>query len=208
MSGIDEAPDGETPVDEEAARSSRPSAAKVVRDWLVVIAVALGAAMLVRMFVLQQFYISGPSMEATMYTDDRVLVNKLSYRLHDIRRGDVVVFDRITMNGNTVAHDDLIKRVVGLAGESIEIKNCDVHINDRKIVEDYLPEADTSNPDPVARCRVASMRRIVIPDGHVFVMGDNRPESFDSRSFGSIPESLVIGRAFAVVWPLGSIRGL
>ena len=208
MSDIGDTTDGGTAPQEGEAQAGRPSVSKVVRDWLVVIAVALGAAMLVRMYVLQQFYISGPSMETTMYTDDRVLVNKLSYRLHDIRRGDVVVFDRVTMNGNTVAHDDLIKRVVALSGEAIEIKNCDVYITDTKLAEDYLPENDVSNPDPAARCRVVSMRRITVPEGHVFVMGDNRPESFDSRSFGSIPESLVIGRAFAVVWPLGSIRGL
>ena len=208
MSDTGDATDSGPAPQEGEAPAVRPSVSKVVRDWLVVIAVALGAAMLVRMYVLQQFYISGPSMETTMFTDDRVLVNKLSYRLHDIRRGDVVVFDRVTMNGNTVAHDDLIKRVVALSGETIEIKNCDVYINDTKLAEDYLPENDVSNPDPAARCRVVSMRRITVPEGHVFVMGDNRPESFDSRSFGSIPESLVIGRAFAVVWPLGSIRGL
>ena len=208
MSDTGDATDSGPAPQEGEAPAVRPSVSKVVRDWLVVIAVALGAAMLVRMYVLQQFYISGPSMETTMFTDDRVLVNKLSYRLHDIRRGDVVVFDRVTMNGNTVAHDDLIKRVVALSGEAIEIKNCDVYINDTKLTEDYLPENDVSNPDPAARCRVVSMRRITVPEGHVFVMGDNRPESFDSRSFGSIPESLVIGRAFAVVWPLGSIKGL
>jgi len=208
MSDTGDATDSGPAPHEGEVPAGRPSVSKVVRDWLVVIAVALGAAMLVRMYVLQQFYISGPSMETTMFTDDRVLVNKLSYRLHDIRRGDVVVFDRVTMNGNTVAHDDLIKRVVALSGEAIEIKNCDVYINDTKLTEDYLPENDVSNPDPAARCRVVSMRRITVPEGHVFVMGDNRPESFDSRSFGSIPESLVIGRAFAVVWPLGSIRGL
>lgn len=208
MSDTGDATDSGPAPHEGEAPAGRPSVSKVVRDWLVVIAVALGAAMLVRMYVLQQFYISGPSMETTMFTDDRVLVNKLSYRLHDIRRGDVVVFDRVTMNGNEVAHDDLIKRVVALSGEAIEIKNCDVYINDTKLSEDYLPENDVSNPDPAARCRVVSMRRITVPEGHVFVMGDNRPESFDSRSFGSIPESLVIGRAFAVVWPLGSTRGL
>ncbi len=208
MSGTDEVPDGETHAGEAEPGIIRTSPGRILRDWLVVIAVALGAAILVRTFVLQQFYISGPSMETTMYTDDRVLVNKMSYRFSDIGRGDVVVFDRITTNGNTVAHDDLIKRVIALAGDSIEIKNCEVHLNGKKIVEDYLPETDTAEPDPAARCRVESMRRIVIPEGHVFVMGDNRPESFDSRSFGSIPESLVIGRAFAVVWPLGSIRGL
>ncbi|MEY4162028.1 MAG: signal peptidase [Actinomycetota bacterium] len=209
MSDVNGEPEGDQPgVPEEAPPGPQGSVSKVVRDWLIVIGVALVAALLVRTYVLQQFYISGPSMETTMYTNDRVLVNKLSYRFGDIDRGDVVVFDRITMNGNTVAHDDLIKRVVALAGESVEIRNCDVYINDARIDEPYLPERDVSNSDPSARCRVTTMRRVLVPAGHVFVMGDNRPESFDSRSFGSIPESLVIGRAFAVVWPLGSIRGL
>lgn len=188
--------------------SSAPRASRVLRDWVVVIVVALAAALLVRVYVLQQFYISGPSMETTMFTNDRVLVNKLSYRLHDVHRGDVVVFDRVTMNGTNVAHDDLIKRVVALAGERIEIKACQTWINGKVLDEPYLPARDTSQADLTARCRVPSMRQITVPAGHIFVMGDNRPESFDSRSFGAIPVSLVVGRAFAVVWPLGSIKGL
>ena len=187
---------------------SGSGAAKVLRDWLVVIGVALVAALLVRVYVLQQFYISGPSMETTMFGNDRVLVNKMSYRLHDVHRGDVVVFDRITTNGADVAHDDLIKRVVGLQNEHIEIKNCVVYIEDKPLAEPYLPERDTSRTDPAQKCRMVNMRRIVIPAHHVFVMGDNRPESFDSRSFGSIPESLIVGRAFAVVWPLSRFAAL
>lgn len=183
-------------------------AARVLRDWLIVIGVALVAALLVRVYVLQQFYISGPSMETTMYSNDRVLVNKMSYRLHDVHRGDVVVFDRITTNGASVAHDDLIKRVIGLAGERIEIKNCVVYINDEALPEPYLPAQDTSQTDANQKCRVVNMRRITIPAHHVFVMGDNRPESFDSRSFGSISESLIVGRAFAIVWPLSRFDAL
>ena len=183
-------------------------AAKVLRDWVVVIAIALAAALLVRVYVLQQFYISGPSMETTMFTNDRVLVNKLSYRLHAVHRGDVVVFDRVTMNGSTVAHDDLIKRVIALAGESIEVKGCVVYINGAALAEPYLPERDVQQSDLNSRCRVPEMRKIVVPSEHVFVMGDNRPESFDSRSFGSIPESLIVGRAFAVVWPVSKIKSL
>lgn len=203
--------DGTGNLDEEtqpAGAGSVNRAAKVLRDWLVVLAVALAAAFAVRFWVLQQFYISGPSMETTLYSNDRVLVNKLSYRFHEVRRGDVVVFDRVTRNGNEVAHDDLIKRVIALPGESIEIKACRVYIDGAVLAEPYLPDRDTSRPTAQEQCRVAEMRKVIVPRGHVFVMGDNRPESFDSRSFGSIPESLIVGRAFAVVWPIGSVGGL
>ena len=181
---------------------------RVIRDWLVVIVVALVAAMVVRVYVLQQFYISGPSMETTMYTNDRVLVNKLSYRLHDVHRGDVVVFDRVTTNGSQVSHDDLIKRVIGLAGETVEVRACVVYVNGTALSEPYLPERDTAQTDLNSRCRVVSMRKITVPPKHVFVMGDNRPESFDSRSFGSVPTSLIVGRAFAVVWPINHAKSL
>ena len=95
MSDVNGEPEGDQPgVPEDVPTGARGSLSKVVRDWLIVIGVALVAALLVRTYVLQQFYISGPSMETTMYTNDRVLVNKLSYRFGSIDRGDVVVFDR------------------------------------------------------------------------------------------------------------------
>ena len=174
---------------------------KALREWLVVILVALGAALLVRMFVLQQYYISGPSMESTLFQDNRVLVNKLSYRLHDIHRGDVVVFERITMDGATVAHDDLIKRVVALEGDTVEIKNCELLVNGAVVSEEYLPEDDLSQSDLNSRCGQPVVEKSTVPPGKVYVLGDNRPESFDSRRFGPIEEKFVIGRAFVVVWP-------
>ena len=161
--------------------------AKVLRDWFLVVILALGAALLVRVYVLQQFYISGPSMETTLFGDNRVLVNKMSYRLHDIHRGDVVVFDRVTTSDGNVLHDDLIKRVIALPGDTIEIKKCIVIVN---------------------RCRVVNLPVQTVPAKKIFVMGDNRPESFDSRSFGPISESLIVGRAFAIVWPLSRISSL
>jgi signal peptidase I len=182
--------------------------AKVLRDWLLVVVLALGAALLVRVYVLQQFYISGPSMETTLYGDNRVLVNKLSYRLHDIHRGDVVVFDRVTTNDGTVSHDDLIKRVIALPGDTVEIKNCVVIVNSKPQVEPYLDKAVLGLTDPVNRCRVVNLPVQSVPAKKIFVMGDNRPESFDSRSFGPISESLILGRAFAIVWPFNRISTL
>lgn len=184
-----------------------PSASKIFRDWIFVIVIALGAAMLVRVFVLQQFYISGPSMETSLFQDDRVLVNKLSYRLHDINHGDVIVFDRVTTSGGVVEHDDLIKRVIAVGGDSIQIKKCEVWVNGVVVEEPYLG-ATVEGEDLNSRCRVVDMPSLTVPDDQLFVMGDNRAESFDSRSFGPIPKKLVIGRAFAVVWPLGSLRWL
>jgi len=181
---------------------------KALRDWFLVVALALGAALLVRVYVLQQFYISGPSMETTLFGNNRVLVNKLSYRLHDIHRGDVVVFDRVTTSDGSVSHDDLIKRVIALPGDTIEIKKCVVIINSKPAVEPYLDRDVLDITEPVNRCRVANMPVQTVPEKKIFVMGDNRSESFDSRSFGPISESLVVGRAFAIVWPFNRISTL
>lgn len=177
---------------------------KTIRDWVLVIAAALVIALLVRMFVLQQFYISGPSMESTLYQDNRVLVNKLSYRLHGIGRGDVVVFDRVTSNGQQIQHDDLIKRVIGLSGDVIEIKDCVVLVNDQPISEPYLNSYDLAQESLEDRCRVPVMAAQTVPEDKIFVMGDNRPQSFDSRMFGPISEDLVVGRAFVVIWPISA----
>ena len=181
-------------------------AAKAVRDWIVVIVVALIIALLVRMFVLQQFYISGPSMESTLFQDNRVLVSKLSYRFQGIGRGDVVVFDRVTNNGEQVQHDDLIKRVIGLSGDLIEIKNCVVYINDQVIAEPYLNAYDLAQDSFEDRCRVPTLSAQRVPDHQIFVMGDNRPQSFDSRMFGPIDEDLIVGRAFIILWPLSALH--
>jgi signal peptidase I len=192
----------------------QPSASKngqglqLIREWVTVLVVALVIAITVRSLILQQFYISGPSMETTMFQDNRVLVNKLSYRLHDIYRGDVVVFDRVTVDGEVVQHDDLIKRVIGLGGETISIKDCQVFIDGKLLPEPYLNDYDLAQSSLDDRCRVPLMEETLIPENHLFVMGDNRPQSFDSRMFGSIEQNLVVGRAFVTIWPFAAARFL
>lgn len=188
--------------------SSSSDSFKVVRDWIIVLVVALVVALGIRTYVLQQFYISGPSMETTLYQPNRVLVNKLSYRLHDVNRGDVVVFDRVTSNGESIQHDDLIKRVVGLPGEKISISKCIVYVNKVALKEPYLDGRDTEQDDLVERCRQPEMAEVVVPAKQVFVLGDNRPQSMDSRMFGSVDKNRIVGRAFVVLWPLSRWRWL
>ena len=188
--------------------SSSSDSFKAVRDWIIVLVVALVVALGIRTYVLQQFYISGPSMETTLYQPNRVLVNKLSYRLHDVNRGDVVVFDRVTSNGESIQHDDLIKRVVGLPGEKISISKCIVYVNKVALKEPYLDGRDTEQDDLVERCRQPEMAEVVVPAKQVFVLGDNRPQSMDSRMFGSVDKNRIVGRAFVVLWPLSRWRWL
>lgn len=179
---------------------------RTVWEWAVVVVVAVGAALLIRVFLFQQYYIDGPSMEATLQPSDRVLVNKLSYRLHDVNRGDVVVFDRVTSPDK---HDDLIKRVIALPGERLEVRSCVIYIDGVRLEEPYLSDELLSQPDPESQCGVhTDLIPTVVPEGKVFVMGDNRPQSFDSRDFGPIDIDKIRGRAFTVIWPLSSMSFL
>lgn len=175
---------------------------KQLREWLAVIGAAVIIAMALRTFVVQQFYIAGPSMEITLFGDDRVLVNKLSYRFGSPSRGDVIVFDRITLNGDTVQHDDLIKRVIGLPGETLKIADCVVSIDGIVLVEPWLGEQELDPTlDPGLRCGSGDVGPTTMGENEVFLIGDNRPMSFDSRMFGPVDIDLIIGRAVVVIWP-------
>jgi len=160
---------------------------------MVVIAVALLVAFVVRTFVIAHFVVEGESMFSTLDTNDRVFVNKLSYRLHDPNRGDVVVLHQVT----GASERDLIKRVIGLPGESVEVRNCTVLIDGRVLNEPYLDPNVVTPTD----CGGDYSPDGPVPDNHVFVMGDNRGGSQDSRVIGTISEDDLVGRAFVVFWP-------
>lgn len=186
--------DDEPPADESADGSRRRSSgARIFLDWVVVVAIALLVAFLVRGFVLAHFVVDGSSMAPTLESGDRVFVNKMSYRLHDPNRGDVVVLHQIS----GASERDLIKRVIALPGEEIEMRSCTVLIDGRVLEEPYL--------DPVTAggsCG-GDFDPVQVPDGHVFVMGDNRGGSQDSRLLGPIAHGDLVGRAFVVFWPAG-----
>ena len=169
--------------------------ARSFREWGLVVIIAIGAAVLMKLFVVQQFYVSGTSMITTLHNYDRVLVNKLSYELHDPNRGDVVVLEE---SQGAVVNRDLIKRVIALPGETIEMKNCVVKINGRVLIEPYLdPEVVTPN-----NCGNPIDPPVTVGKDQVFVMGDNRPGSGDSRGgLGPVDYDQIVGRAFVVIWP-------
>ncbi len=180
----------ETPVDDE------PSVLRAITEWIAVFAGAILVALILRAFVVQSFYIPSESMESTLVEQDRVLVNKLSYRLHDVNRGDVIVFRR---DPNTPGDtDDLIKRVIALPGETIELRDGEVYIDEQLLDEPYLDSDVVIDDFPAT----------TVPEGEVFVMGDNRDQSFDSRWIGTIPRDRIVGRAFVLFWPLNRVDAL
>ncbi len=161
-------------------------------DWVVVIAIALVVAFLVRGFVLAHFVVDGSSMDSTLESGDRVFVNKMSYRLHDPNRGDVVVLHQIS----AASERDLIKRVVGLPGETVRgEESCTVFVDERPLVEPYL------DPDVVPPGSCDAFGPALVGEGEVFVMGDNRNGSQDSRVLGPVSFDDLVGRAFVVFWP-------
>ena len=177
------------------------------------VAVAVLAAVLIRAFVAQAYYIPSPSMVPQLRVNDRVVVSRLAYHLHPPRRGDIVVFksppgieptpkapanfvvrifrDAGVALGLTQDQSVLIKRVIALPGETVSAHGGHVYIDGELLVEPYLPKGVTTS----------SFAPLKVPSGELWVMGDNRGNSEDSRYFGPIPERTIIGRAIWRVWP-------
>jgi len=192
--GTPAGPDGTAATRETSAeKSARRKRATI--EWIVLIGAALIIALVIKTFLFQAFYIPSESMVPTLKVGDRVLVNKLSYDLHDVHRGDIVVF-KAPPEARSDGIEDLVKRVVGLPGDTVEARDDGrVYVNGKRLDESYLPEGTRTTNLPATK----------VPAGHLFMMGDNRSASRDSRYFGPIKQSAVIGRVFVRIWPPGSI---
>jgi signal peptidase I len=173
-------------------------------EWIIVLAAALVVALVVKTWLFQAFYIPSGSMEPTLAIGDRVLVNKISYDLDDVDRGDIIVFERPDTWG-TGEIDDLIKRVIALPGETVESRDGVVLVNGEALDEPYLPDGVTTPPFYEQSGCVPSC---VVPDDQVFVLGDNRGNSDASNHFGPLPFDTVVGRAFVRVWPFSNFGGI
>jgi signal peptidase I len=189
--------------------------------------IAFVLALVLKTFLLQAFYIPSASMEPTLLVGDRVLVNKVVYHLREPRRGEVVVFSQAdaaplppTDEGVVVrllrsvasglglvptGDKDYIKRIIGLPGDTVEMRQGVVRVNGEP-----LPEAPTGEGGYLSERDLTDFGPVQVPDGEYFMMGDNRPNSSDSRfpTLGTIPTDLVIGRAFVLIWPVDRLRTL
>src|SRR5690606_23218570 len=170
---------------EDDGKEPRHGPWRAVLEWVAVIGCGVLIALAAQTFLVQAFWIPSPSMAPTLEVGDRVLVNKLAYRAHEVRRGDLVVFERPpnASNGQEDEIKDLIKRVIAVEGDTIEAYEGEVYVNGERIEEPYLAEGTVTENLP----------RQVVPEGKVFVMGDNRSNSEDSRVFGAIDEDTIIG---------------
>jgi signal peptidase I len=191
------------PVDRLTARL--PSPWRTVVDWLVTIAVAVAAVLAIKAWVVNPYRIPSPSMEPALHCSngdgclarfsDRVLANRFVYHFKDPERGDIVVFEvpeRGVASCGLPGSETFVKRLIGLPGERIAMREGVVYVDGRPLDEPYLADGQRDNFDFVERR---------IPDGHYFMMGDNRPKSCDSRRWGAVPSENIIGEVFAVYWP-------
>jgi len=167
----------------------------------VIVAIALTVALLLRVFVVQSFYIPSGSMIPTLQVGDRILVNKLAYRLHGVGRGDIIVFRAPPKVASTcdTTDQDLVKRVIGLPGETISDRDGTVYINNKVLPEPWLPKHAPNT-------YTATFPPVHIGPDTYFVMGDNRENSCDSRYWGSVNRSMIIGKVEVRIWPLGRIH--
>lgn len=204
-----------------------PSPRSLLRELPVLLLIAVVLALLIKTFVMQAFFIPSGSMEETLLVGDRVIVNKLVYRFRDIHRGDIVVFsglDSFTQDADariaappsnilervargfrgliglgTTGEKDFIKRVIGVPGDIVAC------CNDGRVTVNSVPLEESSYVFEDDRQRFAP---VVVGAGKIWVMGDHRSQSSDSRANGQVPVSRVIGRAVVIVWPLDRARGL
>lgn len=168
--------------------------------WVELVQTVVTAVILafgIRTFVAEARYIPSSSMEPTLEINDRLIIEKLSYYFREPVRGDVVVFNPTEALKAQDFHDAFIKRVIGLPGETIEVKNGDVYVNGQRLSEKYIAEDPNYDYGPV-----------VVPENEYLVLGDNRNNSYDSHYWGFVPENKIIGKAFVRFWPFDRLGSL
>jgi signal peptidase I len=210
-------PPGESPApapepEAEAEAEAEAVAERKSNRWIIelvgVVVVALVVAFLLRTFVIATYSIPSGSMEPTLQVGDRIVVDKLSYHLHGVGRGNIVVFStppKEDCAGPPVAN--LVKRVIGLPGETVSLSGGNVFINGRALAEPWLPASEQGRTYPGPSPEAYSLHHpFHVPKGDVYVMGDNRTLSCDSRYWGPIEQSTIVGKVDLRIWPLSRVN--
>ena len=187
-------------------RTRSSSSRRVLAEYGVILVVALAVAFLLQAFVVKPYKIPSPSMVPTLDPGDRVLVARFLYHFTSPARGDIVVF-KYPLDTHVV----FIKRLIGLPGDTISLRDGSVYVDGVRLNEPYLPKLDgrpvpTEPAPPLPGSTMTEPwslnRPYTVPAGHYFMMGDNRTDSDDSRVWGPVPASDLIGRAFFIYWPV------
>ena len=180
--------------DEVAAPAPRARRKKhLLVEWVIIVLVALGVSFLMRTFVIQTFFIPSGSMEPTLQIGDRIIVSKLSVEFGTIHRGDIIVFKAPPAEHCGDPVTDLVKRVIGLPGDHLTSKGNTIYVNGSPLDETW------THYEPLGQ----AIGNVTVPANSYFMMGDNHPNSCDSRMWGTVPRSDIIGKVFLRIWPLG-----
>lgn len=175
-----------------------------LKDWVISIGIALILAFFIRTFIIELYLVDGPSMQPTLQNGNRLVVSKFIYNFRDPRRGEVIVFQFPADTSR-----DFVKRVIGVPGDKIEIKEGKVFVNDKMIDEPYMQRDESLIKGRTALQRYFDFYPVhVVPQNTVFVLGDNRYNSEDSRDskVGFVPYSLIKGKALMVFWPFSEMK--
>lgn len=187
--------DQQTAAADEPGRAKTPSFVRWLFETVVMIALAFLLAQGIKTFVVQPFVIPTGSMEPTIMSGDRVLAEKVTYRFRGVSPGDIVVFD-----DPTGRHPQLIKRVIAVGGQTLDIRAGKVYIDGERLDEPYLDDVET-DPGNI-------MMPLTLAEDEFWLMGDNRPNSGDSRFMGPVDGEFIQGRGFAIYWPLDRVGPL
>ncbi|MEG2520190.1 MAG: signal peptidase I [Christensenellaceae bacterium] len=182
------------PIPPKKKAPPKESKSKAVWGWILSIAIAVAVALFIRAFVFEIILVDGESMQPTLYTNERVATEKVSRYFDLPERTNIIIVKYPDMAGTYV------KRVIGLPGETVEVKDSTVYINGAPLTEDYINQSEP----------YADMAPVLVPEDCVFVMGDNRAHSMDSRTeyIGPLNKNMIVGHGLCVIWPLNNIHSI
>ncbi|NLZ50042.1 MAG: signal peptidase I [Clostridiales bacterium] len=183
--------------EENLVEESNKPIEKTIKEYAISIVICVVIALLLKTFVIARADVDGDSMYPTLHNNDVLFVNRLSKINKDYKRGDIIIFDSLDAK-----NDIYIKRIIAVAGDEVEIKDDKVYLNGEELQENYLAEGTITEPGIF----MSDKEKFTVPEGYIFVMGDNRENSKDSRTFGPVSLEQVEGKVFVRLFPVKDFK--